>query len=315
MTDAFLSAYLHRPELRPVDDSCAAEIALHGDLLRAPRLAVDAGRIAAITDADARSNYEVVLGFRDRLVEAESVEACYLTLVRSPSAAVPPLFIDQLTHVIARNMLDGCDDALRLRAAELLFRSQRVSVQDGAIMVADEETVRRHAEGGGFGDLGRLLAEAETPTRGVDLDVLGPDNEAAYWQRSDRHDMVLDLRFGGPGLNALCAVLGSWIAHFFAAEIAIEPVGMIRDERWVWHVGLDAESSAILNDLYDGNEVGEDRIARLLSLFRLTFRDPALMRPDIAGRPVYLGMAMDKDNLLRLKPQNLLVNLPLAEPV
>jgi hypothetical protein len=35
---------------------------------------------------------------------------------------------------------------------------------------------------------------------------------------------------------------------------------------------------------------------------------------DIAGRPIYLGMAMTTDNVLRLKPQNLLVNLPLAEP-
>ena len=38
------------------------------------------------------------------------------------------------------------------------------------------------------------------------------------------------------------------------------------------------------------------------------------MRPDIAGRPVYLGLAMSEDETLRLKPQNLLVNLPLAAP-
>jgi hypothetical protein len=36
------------------------------------------------------------------------------------------------------------------------------------------------------------------------------------------------------------------------------------------------------------------------------------MRPAIAGRPVYLAMAMDRQNRLRLKPQNLLLNLPLA---
>ena len=49
-------------------------------------------------------------------------------------------------------------------------------------------------------------------------------------------------------------------------------------------------------------------------MFRLEFDDPSLMRADIAGRPVYLGMAMTEDKLLRLKPQNLLVNLPLAAP-
>ena len=33
---------------------------------------------------------------------------------------------------------------------------------------------------------------------------------------------------------------------------------------------------------------------------------------DVAGRPVYLGLAMDAEQVLKLKPQNLLLNLPLA---
>jgi len=37
------------------------------------------------------------------------------------------------------------------------------------------------------------------------------------------------------------------------------------------------------------------------------------MAAEIAGRPVYLAMAMTPEGGLRLKPQNLLVNLPLAE--
>ena len=37
------------------------------------------------------------------------------------------------------------------------------------------------------------------------------------------------------------------------------------------------------------------------------------MPPAIAGRPVYLAMCMTEAGRLRLKPQNLLVNLPLAE--
>jgi len=36
------------------------------------------------------------------------------------------------------------------------------------------------------------------------------------------------------------------------------------------------------------------------------------MRRDIAGRPVYLALSMDEDHVVRMKPQNLLVNLPLA---
>ena len=36
------------------------------------------------------------------------------------------------------------------------------------------------------------------------------------------------------------------------------------------------------------------------------------MRADVAGKPVYLGLAMTADQQLRIKPQNLLLNLPLA---
>jgi hypothetical protein len=54
------------------------------------------------------------------------------------------------------------------------------------------------------------------------------------------------------------------------------------------------------------------REARLISLFNLTFSDPADMRTDVAGKPVYLGLAMSAGNRLKLKPQNLLINLPFA---
>src|SRR3546814_6878172 len=61
----------------------------------------------------------------------------------------------------------------------------------------------------------------------------------------------------------------SWIAHFYDICVAIQPVQKITDERWVWHIGLDAEGHALLNDLYNGIEVGEGRLAQLLSLFRM----------------------------------------------
>jgi hypothetical protein len=38
-----------------------------------------------------------------------------------------------------------------------------------------------------------------------------------------------------------------------------------------------------------------------------------MMPQAIAGRPVYLGLMTDEGGRLKLKPQNLLVNLPLAE--
>lgn len=115
-------------------------------------------------------------------------------------------------------------------------------------------------------------------------------------------------------MNALLRVIEDWIAHFLGVKVTIRTEREIDDAHWVWHVGLDAEASSILNDLYNRQNVDETRTARLLCLFRLEFDDASDMRAAIAGRPVWLAMAMDPHNRLRLKPQNLLMNLPLARP-
>jgi hypothetical protein len=308
VTDDFLRAYLERPELRPVPDSGPAERELHRALMAAPRRPAPAEQVAAIEDADARENYRVLLGFRDGLLAQPTIESFYLSLFRAAAVMLPPLFVDQLVHVILRNILDGCTDPVRLRAAELLFRRQKVELGGGAVMLADEEIVEMRAAAG---TPGRPLAAKAEPAR-VELDVLDETNAAAYWARSDRFDMVLDVSFAQAGLDALCRVLEAWVAHFLGAAVTIAPVQRISDERWAWHVGLDGEATAILNDLYDGHAVEEERLRRILSLFRLEFREPAVMLPRVAGRPVYLAMAMEDGNALRLKPQNLLVNLPLA---
>ena len=313
VTNAFLRAYLMRPEVRPVAESCAAERTLHARLLDAPRALVPSDEIDMLADNDARENYRTLLAFRDCLLGAETIEDVYLKLFLKPGPTpIPPLFIDQLAHVIVRAMLEGGEDPLRARAGELFFRPQMVTINEGAIMLGDEETIGMFAATGGFGSLGRLLVEASTPVRHVELDVLTETNAAIYWRRDERHDTVLDLSFGRPALDALARLLESWVARFLGVGVNIQPVRTITDERWVWHIGLDAEANAIMNDLYSGNEVAEDRLARVLSLFRLEFADPRVMRADIAGRPVYLGLAMDEAGCLRLKPQNLLVNLPLA---
>jgi hypothetical protein len=67
----------------------------------------------------------------------------------------------------------------------------------------------------------------------------------------------------------------------------------------------------LLNDLYEGSEVAPDRMRRLLSLFKFEFADPQEMRADMAGKPVYLWLMMTEAKLLRLKLQNLMLNLPL----
>ena len=310
--DEFLRAYLMRPEVRPVEESGPRERALHALLMEHPRKQVTKAELAAIEDRDARENYEVVLGFRDRLTGAATLEDAYLKLFLEP-ASIPPLFVDQLAHVILRHVLDGVEDPLRARAGELFFRSQKVTIKDGAVMLADEETVEMHAATGGMGALGKLIIESNTPLRQIDLDVLTDKTSAEYWGRDDKYDTVLDLTFGRHGLDALARVLEAWVAHFLQIKVNIQPVSRIQDERWSWHVGLDSKASAIMNDLYNGKEVDEERLKRIISLFRLEFQDPTLVKAALQGKPVYLGLAHDKNQRLRLKPQNLLVNLPLAE--
>ena len=100
--------------------------------------------------------------------------------------------------------------------------------------------------------------------------------------------------------------------HCRSVAVRRGAIPAIESERWSWHVGLDAEASSILNDLYNGVDVDGDRLHRLLGLFKLEFADPAVAKPGVRGRPVWLAMAMDAGRRMKLKPQNLLINLPLA---
>ena len=124
VTDDFLRAYLLRPELRPAEESGPGEIALCERLLDEPRRPVAPSELEAVEDADARANLTIWLDFRARLVGADSLEACYRGLFDA-DVRTPPLFIDQLVQIILRNVLDGVDDPLEARAAELLSGSRR----------------------------------------------------------------------------------------------------------------------------------------------------------------------------------------------
>jgi hypothetical protein len=314
VTDDFLRSYLTRTELAPIPQSCAAELALHDALLADPRRPVPAAEVAVIADADARDNYGVWLRFRTRLLAANSLEAAYAGLFRGDGVDVPPLFVAELTQLLLRHILGDDVAPMEVRAAEMLFRTQKIAVtEEGAVMSADGATVELFATTGGFGSLGELLAQNSTPARSVDLDVLDAENAADYWGRDERYDFSVSLNRGQPALDALTRVLEKWIRHFLGVEVKIFQERAIDDEHWVWHVGLDAEASALLNDLYNRADIDDERMRRLLCLFRLEFADPADMRPAIKGRPVYLAMAMDAGQHLKLKPQNLLLNLPLAK--
>jgi hypothetical protein len=315
VTDDFLRSLLARPELAPIAESCPAELALHDALLQSPRQAVSEQQLAGLRDEDARANYAVWLRFRERLLAQPTLEGSYLQIFRA-DVDVPPVFVHQLTQILVRHVLGGEATPLQARAAEMLFRPQRVSIQEGGqVMAADDETVERHAVAGSFGSIGELLKQGGAPLRTAELDVLNEEGADQYWGRDEAHDLVVSLNHGQPTLAALCRVLERWVRHFLGVDVTIAVEREIDDEQWVWHVGLDAQASAVLNDLYQGHEVDGERMARMLCLFRLDFAEPAAMRAEVAGRPVYLAMAMDERQRLKLKPQNLLLNLPLARPL
>ena len=313
VTDDYLRYLLERPEIAPIASSCPAEHALHARLHDAPRSEIALGVLATLVDRDAADNYAVWLRFRSRLLAQPTLEASYLALFQGAGVDVAPILVAQLTQVVLRHVLGSRASAQEARAAEMLFRPQKISIQDsGTVMAADHETVERHALSGGFGSVGELLKQGGVPLRSVDLDVLNMDNADHYWPRSQSFDMVVCLNHGQPVLDALCRVMERWIAHFLQVEVRIHTAREIVDAHWVWHVGLDAQASGILNDLYTGVDVEEDRMRRLMCLFRLEFVNRADMLAEVSGKPVYLAMAMDEKQQLRLKPQNLLLNLPLA---
>jgi hypothetical protein len=309
VTDELLLAYLARPELAPPEDACAAERKLHAALLAEPRRPVDAAEVAAIADADARENWEFMLRFRDRLLSAPTVEAAYLDLVRKGAGAVPPLFLNQLVHLILRNALDGCADPYVLRAAELFFRPQRASFHDGTVLLADAEIIEAHEAGGSQSPLVAMLGQEPI----AQLDILDDANAWTYWSRSDAFTMALNLGTNPRSREGLARVVEVWLRHLVAVEATVEPVARIEDRDWRWFIGLDAEATRIGNSLWRGETLPEEDQARMLALFRLALPDEARLDPRAAGHPAYLLLAMTPDRLVRLKPQNLIAGLPLVE--
>ena len=214
---------------------------------------------APLADADARENWQVFLAFRDRVQAAGTLEAAWCGLYRGDVRGVPPLFLQMLTHLIARAACAGVSDAFALRAAELFWRPQRAALTQGATLLADTEYLE------------------------------------------------------GQGQQGLAQALEAFIAPLLGETVQIRPVPVIEDANWTWHVGLDPEATAIANDLWQGRDVAQARLARILWLARLEFADPARVLARARERPVYLALAMDAAQQVRMKPQNLLTGLPLRE--
>lgn len=303
VTDELILAWLARPEMMPPPEACGVERVLHARLTDAPKLPVAREDIAAMADPDARENWTFLITMRDALLSAGAIEDGYLALVRG-GVRLPILFYDQLIQLILRNALDGCEDVRVLRTAEMFFRPQRGYVHEGALLLADDELVAEIEAEKHVSPLTAML------NGGVeDLDVLGDDNGWTYWSRSDAHTMVLP--FGAdPKVRAgLAAAITRLVGHLLGRKVRVEPLTDANSVDLRWYVGLDEVGTRL------GDALWNDRPAiagSLVGLFALTFEEPEGVLPDVAGHPIYLLVGMGDDNVIRLKPQNLVTGLPLT---
>jgi hypothetical protein len=306
VTDEFLKVYMARPEMIPPPEACAVERTLHSALLADPRMPVSESDIAAIADADARENWQMLIAFRDHLVRHKTLEAAYADLVKQGLSKTPLLFVNQLVHVVMRNALDGVEDANVVRAGEMFYRTQRVTLHDGSLVAADEEKIG----GANPGSVSPLVSMLGIPAD-AHIHIINAENADGYWERSDQFDMAIDLTGGRDGLVALAEAMRRWIVHVLGVDVTIEPLTQLREVNLAWYVGLDADATRIGDLLWHGEDLDEATMAQVVGLFRLTFHDPSVVLDKVKGEPVYLILAMTPDRLIRFKPQNLVTGLPI----
>jgi Family of unknown function (DUF6352) len=309
VTDAFIKAFYARPEVIPPEEACDAERALHSRLMIAPSDPVSKDDIEAIIDPDARENWTALITFRDHLIRSATLENAYLLLIKGGMGRTPPMFINQLVHAILRNALDDEDNAFVLRAAEMFFRAQRLTVNDGALLLADEETV----DGAKVDHHASPLVAMFGEQAAKDLDVLMGENSEGYKARSDAFDMVMDFSFDKTARGALGEVIRIWIEHLTGLKAQIKPIAKIQDKNWVWFIGMDQDATAFGNALWKGKDLAEADSARVVALYEMRFKGEDRVLPQVDAKSIYLILAMGSDRIIRLKPQNLIAGLPLKE--
>src|SRR6185437_12003352 len=115
---------------------------------------------------------------------------------------------------ILRNALDDCGDPYVLRAAELFFRPQRMTLHDGSLIAADEETI----SGKSGTPVSPLVSMLGIPAE-AEIDVMNDDNAEFYFEHSDQFHVALDLTGGRRGLQALGEAIERWVAHLLSVEV------------------------------------------------------------------------------------------------
>lgn len=308
VTDEFIKAYLARPELMPPAEACPVERGLHAQLMAEPRRAISNDEIALIADADARENLGLFLSFRDRLLGWPTLEKAYLELFKEGAKGTPPLFLQQLSHVIARNAFDGCDDPIVARAAECFFRPQRVTFHEGSVLLADSEAIESHEHDRHASPLLAMLGGPAVS----ELEVLNESNAGAYWERSDAHDFVFNLTSAGNGRTAMGEAARLWIRHLTGLDIVFSPAERLAEERFSWFLAFDAEATRIGNAVWRGEPLEAESAARVLALFRFTLPESGAIEPAQRGKAGFAVLAATPDKTLTIKPQNLVAGLPLA---
>ena len=86
------------------------------------------------------------------------------------------------------------EDPFILRAAECWFRAQRVMLEDGRVIIADEQALAELSDPG-MGQLGRMLAAGGLAAGGQTVDVLHKDNADQYFGRDEAFDFGLEITF------------------------------------------------------------------------------------------------------------------------
>jgi len=180
-----------------------------------------------------------------------------------------------------------------------------LTVHEGSLLAADGELIDKEAP-----NISPLVSMFGLPP-GPDIEVLSDDNSSHYWHRSDRFDFAIDLTSGRRGIAALGTVIVYWIKHLLDIDVIVEPLKEMKDITLAWYVGLDPDGTKIGDALWNGAEIDDATRERIVGLFRLTFRDSSIVIDSLAGEAVYLILAMTSDNILRIKPQNLLTGLPI----
>ena len=175
------------------------------------------------------------------------------------------------------------------------------------MLLADLELVEEHQKGQGASPLVAMLGRDPA----TELDILDEENAWTYWSRSDAFTMALAIGSQPRSRDGLARAIETFVRHLLHVTVRVTPLDRIEDRDWRWFVGLDAEATRIGNALWQNEEIDPEAGERVLALFRLDFDSGADLEPRAEGRPVYLIMAVDHARTLRMKPQNLIVGLPL----